>query len=100
MLYEQKETAKGITTTYGYDKNDNIEQVSSTNAGASTLDSMSFTYNNRDLVETVQMGSNAASSGFIYDGNGNIRTYTNRFGHVHTYEYDGYDRMRVTGCGP
>jgi RHS repeat-associated protein len=84
---------KTITTDYGYDNNDNLTSISN------GLDSMSFGYNDRDLVESVTLGAgaNATSVSYTYDGNGNILTVTDHYGHQTVYTYDGYDRlMQVT----
>jgi YD repeat-containing protein len=88
MLHTETEMGRGMTTTYGYDANDNIESISN------NIDSISFTYNNRDLVETVRNGTAPGASTFYYDGNGNIRTSADPYGHTYTYQYDGYDRLK------
>jgi RHS repeat-associated protein len=84
---------KTITTDYGYDLNDNLNSISN------GLDSMSFGYNDRDLVESVTLGAgaNATSVSYTYDGNGNVLTVTDHYGHQTVFAYDGYDRlMQVT----
>ncbi|MFC2146617.1 DUF6531 domain-containing protein, partial [Acidobacteriota bacterium] len=84
--------SKTITTDYGYDLNDNLTAISS------GVDSISFGYNDRDLVENVTIGSGdgATSVSYTYDGNGNVLTVTDHYGHQTVYTYDGYDRlMRV-----
>ncbi len=87
MLHTQTDTGRGVTTTYGYDKNDNLESVSN------GLDSISFSYNDRDLVETVRLGSAPGVSTFYYDNNGNMQTSNDPYGHATTYQYDGFDRL-------
>ncbi|NIN34178.1 MAG: hypothetical protein GTO60_03360, partial [Gammaproteobacteria bacterium] len=89
MLETETESDRGIVTTYTYDQNDNLTGISN------TLDSISFTYNDRDLVETVKLGSDVGGSTFIYDGNGNVTTATDKYGNTTTYQYDGYDRLKT-----
>ena len=52
---------------------------------------MSFTYTGRDLVQTATIGD--YTYGFTYDANGNVATFTDPFGHITAYGYDGYDRL-------
>jgi len=59
------------------------------------LDSISFTYTSRDLVESVRQGSAPGASFFSYAGNGNIITAIDPYGHATTNGYDGYDRLRT-----
>ncbi|UCH95189.1 MAG: RHS repeat protein [Candidatus Aminicenantes bacterium] len=89
MLWIETDLGRGITTTYTYDANDNLESISN------GIDSLSFTYNNRDLVESVRQGSAPGVSIFTYDGNGNIITQIDPYGHATTNEYDGYDRLKT-----
>jgi YD repeat-containing protein len=89
MLWTEIDMGRGITTTYTYDNNDNLESISN------GLDSIFFTYNNRDLVVSVRQGSAPGASFFSYDGNGNIITAIDPYGHATTNGYDGYDRLRT-----
>ncbi len=89
MLQTETDLARGMTTTYTYDNNDNLESISN------GLDSTHFTYNNRDMLERVRMGSAPGATSFTYDGNGNIKTTANEYGHITTNEYDGYDRLKT-----
>ncbi len=88
MLQTETDMARGMTSTYTYDNNDNLESISN------GLDATHFTYNNRDLIESVRMGSDPVATSFTYDGNGNIKTTSDEYGHIFTYEYDGYDRLK------
>jgi RHS repeat-associated protein len=91
MLQTETESDRGITTTYSYDQNDNLTGISN------TLDSISFTYNDRDLVETVKLGSDVGGPTFTYDydGNGNVTTAADKYGNTTAYQYDGYDRLKT-----
>jgi YD repeat-containing protein len=57
---------------------------------------MSFSYNNRDLIESVTKGTcqDNPVSLFAYDGNGNVTHTTNPLNNSQTYAYDGFDRVR------
>ncbi len=82
------------TTSFSHDANDNLTAIS-----GPTSSPVSFGYNSRDMINSVTLGSAgdaalASIYGFTYDGNGNMETSTNPYGHMTQYAYDGFDRMK------
>ena len=74
-------------TTYAYDKNDNVTSISGPGG------TLGFSYDNRDLVKSVTKGEYTYS--FTHDANGNVSTFTDPFGYVTNFGYDGYDRLSL-----
>jgi len=89
MLQTENDTSRGMTTTYTYDNNDNLDSIST------GMDATQFTYNNRDMLESVRIGSAPGATSFTHDGNGNIKTTSDEYGHITSNEYDGYDRLKT-----
>jgi RHS repeat-associated protein len=88
MVETDNEIGKGITTNT-YDRNDNLENITK------GIDSITFGFNNRDLISTVQTGDSPGLSTLSYDDNGNMMNSSNPYGHTTTYGYDGYDRLKT-----
>lgn len=92
-----------IRTTYKYDESQNlIEQVSAAGSADETV--TTWVYDERDLVVSQTRGATGdpllgevATITHEYDENGNrVRTYDADGGHTTRFEYDGFDRLRVT----
>ncbi|MCK4763159.1 MAG: RHS repeat protein, partial [Candidatus Aminicenantes bacterium] len=90
-LLSESESSRG-TTSYAYDNNDNVTSISG------PLSTVSFNYNSRDLISSMTTGGGTGGRtySFSYDGNANMVSATDPYGHYTAYEYDGFDRLRRT----
>jgi RHS repeat-associated protein len=77
------------TTTYTYDKNDNITGI------VNGDETVGMKYTPRNLLKSISVGKSGEKSEykFEYDGNGNIVAAIDPYDHRTTYGYDGYDRL-------
>ncbi|MFC2171892.1 DUF6531 domain-containing protein [Acidobacteriota bacterium] len=80
-----------ITTTYSYDKNENLELITYPEGNK-----VKFEYDERDLLYKKILGygaSEASEEEYTYDGNRNMTEYYDGEDDKTTNDYDEYDRL-------
>jgi RHS repeat-associated protein len=86
--------ARGVVTTYSYNAAGQVQTVTTPPAqGHSQGATTSFTYDPNGYLTQVSGPVAGASTSFTYDGYGRRRTVTDPAGLTMTYDYDALDRV-------